>query len=36
MKKLIPGLFILVIGIQWAFSQNSDEGQEIIQLSKDK
>lgn len=36
MKTTMLGLFIVIMGTQWSFAQDSDTEQEIIQLSKDK
>ena len=36
MKTTILGLFLVVISMQWSFTQNSATEQEIIKLSKDK
>lgn len=36
MKKIILGLFIIIMGTQLTFSQSNPQEQEIIKLSKDK
>lgn len=36
MKTTMLGIFIVIIGAQWAFAQDSATEQEIIKLSKDK
>ena len=36
MKKLITGLFLILISMQFSFAQHSDTENEIIQLSKNK
>jgi len=36
MKTSIIGLFLLIMGAQWSFAQNSAAEQEIINLSKEK
>lgn len=36
MKTTIFGLFLIIMGAQWSFAQNSSVEQEIITLSKDK
>jgi hypothetical protein len=36
MKKSIIGLFLIIMGAQWSFAQNSAVEQEIIHLSKEK
>jgi len=36
MKRKILGLFLIIVGAQWSFAQNSAAEQEIINLSKDK
>jgi len=36
MKTSILGLFIIIIGAQWSFAQNSSVEEEIINLSKEK
>lgn len=36
MKAIIMGLFLIIVGAQWAFAQHSATEQEIIDLSKEK
>ncbi|MCX6221356.1 MAG: nuclear transport factor 2 family protein [Bacteroidia bacterium] len=36
MKTTILGLFLIIMGAQWSFAQNSSAEQEIINLSKEK
>ena len=36
MKRSILGLFLLLMGAQWSFAQNSAVQQELIELSKQK
>jgi hypothetical protein len=36
MKTTIIGLFLIIMGAQWSFAQDSAAEQEIIKLSKDK
>lgn len=36
MKTTMLGLFIVIMGTQWSFAQDSAAEQEIIKLSKDK
>lgn len=36
MKASIIGLFIIIMGAQWSFAQNSEVEQKIINLSKEK
>jgi len=36
MKTSTLGLFLIIIGVQWSFAQNSSAEQEIIDLSKEK
>lgn len=36
MKKIIPGLLLILMGTQISFAQNAPDDQEIIKLSKDK
>jgi len=36
MKTLTLGLFLIIMGAQWSFAQNSSAEEEIIKLSKEK
>lgn len=36
MKTTFIGLFLILLGVQWSFAQNTETEQKIIQLSKDK
>lgn len=36
MKTLMLSFFLMTMGVQWSFAQNSPAEQEIIKLSKDK
>lgn len=36
MKTTVIGLFLILLCVQWSFAQNTENEQEIIQLSKDK